>query len=254
MDKSHQTKGLIPQPIHPPNKISTKYVENFYDSTGLAWEEDYYNLFTKSFLTDYVFKKLRNIPSNSHILNAGSGGTIYDIPGTLYHLDITKKLIQNLPNHKVGTIEKIPYDDCFFDYIICVGTVINYAESVKKALKEFSRVLKPKGILILEYERSHSGLIEKKYRNISRFIFVHQYLEKTHKNYLYSDKYINYFLIKSGFKTKSQIKFQSIVPLIAQFTDNESIMERYIHFDMYIRKIPLLNALSHNKILLCQKK
>jgi ubiquinone biosynthesis O-methyltransferase len=45
-------------------------------------------------------------------------------------------------------VESLPFKDSSFDMILCLG-VITYLESVEKALREFSRILRPGGVLIL---------------------------------------------------------------------------------------------------------
>ena len=47
----------------------------------------------------------------------------------------------------------MPFESDKFDYIICVGSVINYIDDFA-SLSEFYRVLKKNGILIFEYENS----------------------------------------------------------------------------------------------------
>jgi len=45
-------------------------------------------------------------------------------------------------------VESLPFKDSSFDTIVCLG-VITYLESVEKTLREFSRILRPGGVLIL---------------------------------------------------------------------------------------------------------
>lgn len=45
-------------------------------------------------------------------------------------------------------VESLPFKDSSFDMIVCLG-VVTYLESEEKVLHEFSRVLKPGGVLIL---------------------------------------------------------------------------------------------------------
>lgn len=235
------------------DKLDKDFIEDFYNKMNSAWPTDYYNIYTRRFITEYVLCTFKNIESKSIVLNAGSGGTVYNIPGTMYHMDIAENRIKSLPNHFVGGIEEIPFEDSFFDYIICVGSVINYAEKTSKAFNEFRRILKPGGRLIVEYERIHSGLIPSKYWKNDRYLFFHEYFDKKHENYVYSDAFINGLLKETRFEVLEDSKFQTIVPLIAMFTENEGIMAKYIKYDYLFRKIPYLNSFSHNRIILCSK-
>ena len=90
------------------------------------------------------------------VLNAGCGKTTYKTCATIIYMDIIEEYISSFENHIVGSIEKIPLQDSSVDCVICVGSVINYAD-IQKAMSEFSRILKPNGILILEFERSNSA-------------------------------------------------------------------------------------------------
>ncbi len=49
---------------------------------------------------------------------------------------------------KQGSIEKIPFDDKQFEAVVSAD-VISQIEDKSMALREFARVLKPAGILIL---------------------------------------------------------------------------------------------------------
>ena len=53
-------------------------------------------------------------------------------------------------NMQVASLTKLPYEDQFFDGIVCYG-VLYYLDfaSIKKAIKEMERVLKPNGKILL---------------------------------------------------------------------------------------------------------
>lgn len=136
----------------------------------------------------------KNTTSNMVILNAGSGGISYDINGTIIHLDIIESYIINYKHHIVGSVERIdlPYESV--DGIICVGSVLNYAD-VQRAISEFSRILKPNGFFIVEFERSNSAefLATKDH---GKMIFSKEYCynNQSHLLWLYSEKHIRNIL------------------------------------------------------------
>ena len=74
------------------------------------------------------------------LLNAGSGGTEYKTNAKVIHLDIVEKYISQLDNYLVGSVENIELPDASLDGIICVGSVINYADA-QRTIAEFSRLL-----------------------------------------------------------------------------------------------------------------
>lgn len=67
----------------------------------------------------------------------------------------------SLPELKQGSIESIPYDDNTFDLVASAG-VIEYLENDDAALRDFFRVLKPGGMLVLSITNRLSpvGLFE----------------------------------------------------------------------------------------------
>lgn len=238
-------------------EIDSTQIKNFYNTIKAPWPNDFFNKHTKEMISNYVVNKFSNIDSHSLILNAGSGGSIYKIPGILFHLDIAENRISTLKHFKVGSIEEIPFEDNSFDKIICVGTVINYTPHAPKAMKELYRVLKKNGTMILEYERSGSGILSKEERNADKLLYKHIYFEEPHENYLYSDRYITALLKRNSFIIKDFQYFNTSIPFVVHFsnhTDEEACMEKYVAWDSFMRKLPWIKNYSHNAILLCEKK
>lgn len=237
-------------------EIDCTQIKNFYNTIKTPWPDDFFNSHTKKMISHYVLDKFSNLEKNSLILNAGSGGSTYSIPGTLFHLDIAENRICCLEHFKVGSIECIPFKDNYFDEIICVGTVINYTPNAPKAIQEFQRVLKKNGKMILEYERSGSGVLSSKERNAAKLLYKHTYFEQPHENYLYSDNYIKTLLKNNSFVIKDFQYFNTSIPFFVYFsnhTDEDACMEKYIKWDAFMRNVPLINHYSHNAILLCDK-
>lgn len=75
----------------------------------------------------------------------------------VYGVDISKKAIsiakKQYPkyNFKVGSVDLLPFEDNYFNYIVCYD-ILEHVDDPKKVLDEFQRCLKPEGILIIEYE------------------------------------------------------------------------------------------------------
>ena len=108
-------------------------------------------------------KKLGFFGKNKILLDAGCGAGHWAIAASflnnqVFGIDITEKYLnvaralkknfhrQNI-NLKLGRIEHLPYQDNFFDFIICYS-VWMFTDK-EKALAEFARVLKPGGKLYL---------------------------------------------------------------------------------------------------------
>ena len=124
------------------------------------------------------------------LLNAGSGGTAYKTNAKVILLDIVEKYSSQLDNYLVGSVENIELPDASLDGIICIGSVINYADA-QRTIAEFSRLLKSNGFLILEFERSNSAEFlwtsqHNKYISQKEY----NYNNQKHLLWMYSEKHI----------------------------------------------------------------
>jgi ubiquinone/menaquinone biosynthesis C-methylase UbiE len=105
----------------------------------------------------------KEISKNSKVLEVGCGDgrslfTILDITKEVYGVDHDKKAIEhakekfkNVPKSEmvVGEADAIPYENDFFDYVICIGTFANFGSIKFKVLEEMKRVLKKEGKIII---------------------------------------------------------------------------------------------------------
>lgn len=140
------------------NQAYNNLITNFYNELKEVWpKDDKWHMHTHNVLYKFVYKKVKSyhLSKQQLILNAGSGGTTYNLPNEMYHLDVAENKINQFSKWFVGSVDNLPFEDNTFDVCICVGTVLNYCNP-KKAIKELSRVLKPNGKLLLEFENSHS--------------------------------------------------------------------------------------------------
>lgn len=230
--------------------ISYKKIRDFYNKHNNCWANDLFSQMTTNFIDDYVNKIIRNLDEKSVILNAGSGGKKYDTLLQQFHLDIAENTLTNVKNAFVGNIVDMPFDDNSFDCVICVGTVINYCE-IERAIEEIKRVSKDDSILILEYERSGSGLLPKRTRNQESIVFYHNYFNEEHSNLLYSDIYVKRALNKYGFIVKKHKRFNTVIPFFERFL-SEKTAHRLVFLEPLFRSIPIINLYSHNEIMICK--
>lgn len=105
-----------------------------------------------------------NLPKDAMILDAGCGagvvaGEVARRGHLVFGMDFSRDMVDRantLCNTRAGLnvqllqgdIQRLPFKDSSFDSIVCLG-VITYLRSEENAVREFSRVLKPQGILIL---------------------------------------------------------------------------------------------------------
>jgi len=108
---------------------------------------------------DMIFKLLKRENKNSHILDAGcSGGALVTYLHKknfkhIYGIDIDHKSIEHCNNNGLDNVflmncTELMFDDESFDIVIC-SDVLEHVSNDVTALKEFNRVLKPNGIIIL---------------------------------------------------------------------------------------------------------
>lgn len=120
----------------------------------------YYNQYAKHGV-DYFRKRLKGMEiGGSRALDAGCGvgqwsyaltesyDEVYGIEtssSALTYLDQMKEGLRlpNNPQFTSGSIEFLPYDDKYFDFILCYGVL--FCASMRRSLQEFSRVLTREG-------------------------------------------------------------------------------------------------------------
>lgn len=182
------------------------------------------------------------------ILNAGSGGTEYNIPAKdIIHLDIVKEHIDSFEQYIVSSVEQIPLPGTSVDGIICVGSVLNYADA-QRSISEFSRILKCGGFLILEFERSESAEFLWTGKH-GKDIFAKQYHYngQEHLLWLYSERHIIAMLRHYGFRIEKIVRFHTLSSLLNRLGMSEEKAALYAKFDRSLNALSF--PLAHNVML-----
>lgn len=236
-------------------KLEPREVKEFYNNVDEVWpQNDKWHDYNQAEIKKYIHKTLSKfLFENCIILNAGSGGNDYDIRAEMYHVDIVENKIKKYKNHVVSSIEDMPFSNDYFDIVICVGSVINYCDAVK-AISELTRVLKRKGILILEFENSHSFEFRKTpaYRtNVS--IVTTSYFGNPHRIWVYSLNYIAKLLFSNKIKILNIYSYHILSSLLYYYTKDENVAAKFTILDYLLRHIPIIRNSSGN-ILLSGKK
>lgn len=237
-------------------KIDIDFVKNMYNEMQEIWpQNDKWYQYTFSQISAFLKKIAHeyNFTEDKKILNAGSGGNTYNLPGIHYHIDIAEQKLKDIPNSYVGNIENMPFPSNEFDICICVGSVINYCDAFT-AIIEMVRVLKPDGILILDFDQSYSleFLGTSHFNKAADIIqtFNSGYIDKT---WIYSPKYISDILKRQNLKINDIYKYHALTPLIYRITHDENRASKYSKFDTLMSHIPVLKNFSCNIILCAQK-
>lgn len=237
--------------------IDQNEIEKNYNKIDDIWtEDDPWHYYTLKKIQNFIKKETKkiNFNYNFRVLNAGSAGNEYGIKCKEHiHVDIIEKDIINKPYYLISSIENIPLNNNSIDFILCVGSVINYADAMQ-SIEEFARITKKNSYLILEFENSYSCeyLFSNSFKQNSSIITTFYKGEKE-KIWIYSHKYIKRLLFKNGFKIVSLKNFHILSPLIYKITKNDKFASKFSIFDKILSRVPLIRNYSSNIILICQK-
>ena len=139
-------------------KIDIDRVRTLYNQMEEIWPaSDRWYTYTHQQIIKYITKFIRRYPidNSSKVINIGSAGNEYGIPGEHYHVDIAEERIKQCARFYVSTAEKLPFPDNYFDTGLCVGSVINYCDPLL-VISEINRVLKSNAVSVIDFEQSRS--------------------------------------------------------------------------------------------------
>lgn len=235
------------------NNIDKEKIRDFYNSVEDVWAindpwHDYSRTKIANFLSKQSFKE------DGIILNAGSAGNTYNITcRKMYHIDIAAEKIKNLEFSFVGSIENMPFEDNYFDSIICVGSVLNYCGALE-AISELSRVLKINGQLFLEFESSlgYEYLGTDNYKKTACVITT-EYIEKEHKQWLYSTDYIIKILNAANLKVVKTHSFHIADGFLSKFITDKFSVNLAKVIDRFFCLVPPFKKHGNNIIVKCIK-
>ena len=239
-------------------KLNNNDIVNSYNNLNSIWSHNdmwhYHTYKNISTFIKKIFSKYMKESEKITVLNAGSGGNEYGIKSKKHiHIDLAEKNIIGKSHYIIGSIENIPLKQTSIDFILCVGSVLNYTDALK-VVKEFYKLLKNNSYLILEFETSNSL----EYFGTSAFnknvdIVTTFYNGKEEKIWVYSLSYVKQILECTGFKILEKKHIHIFTPLVYFLSKNEKLSSKFVWTDVIFRNIPFLKNHSSNVILFCQK-
>ena len=230
-------------------------VRQRFNNERVIWPEDNsWSSHSAASIEKLVHEAL-NIPSlnNNVILNAGSGGSSYNLKEeNIIHYDIVAKRLPPL-NSVLGTVERMPFESNFFSHTICVGSVLNYCDPLL-AIRELARVTNKEGIILMDYDSSCSWEFvgTKDYCKSSTFVETF-YNNEVDEIFTYSHKYIEAICKSIGLQLLKRTPYHIISPLAYRITRNEKISGTLGYLDIFLNKIPIFTNKAATITLLCQK-
>ncbi len=252
-----------------------KFVKDYFqrDGTVFHWwdpeRSDMAHIYAREARLVLEWLKSENI---KNILDVSCGrGRILQRLASSYHvvgLDISTEMLRfvqtlNIANVNLvkGDAKNLPFSSNSFDCIICLKSLVHYPNP-KSALREFIRVLKTEGILIIDVDNAHSlkrliktiahsinRLVNKEFRPLSEDIFCPS-----------TEKQFRDGLLLSGFRVE-QIYYQGIiVPIGFPLPDDkrvtlisQEISSKMSALDQTLEKTPVLQKLATYILAKCRK-
>lgn len=235
--------------------IDQNKVRELYNNMSDIWPaSDLWYTYTHKQVIQYIdsFQKKYPIYPHSKVVNIGSAGNEYNLPGIHYHIDIAEERIKHCARYFVGSAEKLPYPNEFFDTGLCVGSVINYCDPMQ-VLAEISRVLKHDSVLVLDFEQSRSYQFIGKSYNTNAKIIKSFNSGNEDLIWVFSENHIRALCKLYGLDVIDIYYYHLLTPLIYRICKNEQFAARFYFMDCILRKIPIIRKISCNIILLIYK-
>lgn len=236
-------------------RIDTEKVRELYNQTNDIWPaDDKWYTYTHQRIINYInqFIKKNPIQEKSKVINIGSAGNEYDIPGVHYHVDIAEERIKNCSHYVVASAEHLPFPDSYFDMGLCVGSVINYCDPIQ-VISEISRVLKPQAKLILDFDQSRS------YEFIGTCYNSNAHVVETFNSgvvdrvWVFSEKQIESYCKIHHLRVSNIEYYHLLTPLIYRICKDENKAASFAWADKLMSKIPFVRKISCNVILTLTK-
>jgi len=212
-----------------------------------AYAQDVVHTTTKTWFHD--FGKARG----GRVLNAGSGGSDYGIDEPMIHMDLTAERVAKLPNSIVGDVSNILVDDSSFDVVLCVGSVLNYGNPIL-VIREFQRVLRPGGLLIMEYERSSSPDYWSVHGASAACVRVETFYGRVKTQlWAYGDEFIDGLLTIHAFRKLAEIRFHGLSSLALALTGSPRLATHCVIGDKILTNHWPIRCLASNRMLAVEK-
>lgn len=182
--------------------------KDFFNQMAATWDERFYTPEMAERLPRLV--SLFQVQGGGRILDvgAGTGGIVPYLleaigpQGSIWAVDFAEEMVkigrrkfqkESRVTFEVASVEDLPYQDRFFDQIVCFGAFPHF-EDKGKALQEMNRVLKSKGTLIIAHALSSVALRSH-----------HQNCAPVSKDFLPEEAEMRSLLEKAGFQLQRLI-------------------------------------------------
>ena len=182
--------------------------QTFFNRMAESWD--------KRFYTPEMEERLPQLVSSFHLqkrakildVGAGSGGIVPYLlealgpEGSIWAIDFAEEMVRIARNKfpkesrvifELASVEELPYENQFFDYVVCFGAFPHF-DGKQKALEEMGRVLKNRGTLIIAQALSSTEIRQH-----------HQSCTPVSQDFLPEEGEMRSLLERSGFQLKRLI-------------------------------------------------
>jgi len=250
-------------------------VKNYFRQEGTVarwWnpeDSDMSHIYTRQI--DLVLEWLSS-RDNQRVLDAscGKGRVIRDLPHSyeVTGIDISREMLNHVRNLELkhvniaqADVDHLPIKSGIFDSVICLESLVHYPKP-EVALGEFRRVLKPKGLLIVDVDNENSlkrfvkktghtmkRLFEEDFQPVSEGIFR-----------AYRQTEFRRLVEQSGFIVKDIAHLGILVPTNLHLPGDKKIIvisrgfsDSMAGVDKFLETFPFTRHLSTYTIVLCQR-
>lgn len=219
---------------------------------------------------DLVVRQLRQYPNIRSVLDAACGrGRVTKILRQFYQVtavDISEAMLNQVRKLNLSKIRIVrsdliqtPFLDNEFDAIVCLETLVHLAD-LKGVFHEFYRILRPGGILLVDFDNKY-GLIRLT-KDLFHFLFKivdREYkTEREKRERIFrtlSPLQVIHILRKVGFKIKKQFYVGVITPFVIKnkMIISPKIFKYFSWLNRILEKTPLIKFFSTYIYIVCQK-
>lgn len=204
-------------------------------------EEDAWHAYSGAKTSEFLRRALSTRETNNHwLLNAGAG--IYRLSIGEWReiaVDLFTAPLRCRDRAVCASIDRLPFKSASFGAVVCVGEVLAYCDPAR-VLKEFARVIIPKGILICDFASSRSlrHLFRPPSGRAADLVTV-DYNDTPERTWIYDPDYIKSLLTTNDFavETESGTHTWSALARRLGASNNTALkLERYLRWISLPRK------------------
>lgn len=231
-------------------------VRTSYSELSEIWPtSDRWHRHTSAALQRAVRRRLAGeIMAGELVLDVGAGDSDYGLEGALVvRSDLSEKFLHPETLGVVADAERLPFADGVFDHVICVGSVVNYCDPLA-VIAELSRVLRPGGYLLIEFESSTSAeYLGRPEYGLGTILVTTAYQGRPEKIWLYRPSFIQSALIAKDFSILLDEGVHALTALAYRLVQNENWSMALAGLDWRLDLSGPLRSLACNRLFLAQK-